>query len=187
MTDYGTALRIYLEDLAARKPAPGGGSAAALTAALGVSLLSMVAHYTLGKPDYSRYEERIRLSLEKSEKLRLEFLRLVDLDCAAYQSGNKRDSLNVPFMTARLCCEALRLCPTLVKRGNRNLASDIGVAAALLEAAFSGSWMNVEINLKMLGDKKLTLGIRKELSRKGARVRTIRKKTEDAVGALIRG
>lgn len=35
----------YLDDLAANKPAPGGGSAAASVGALRVSLLSMVANF----------------------------------------------------------------------------------------------------------------------------------------------
>ena len=35
----------YLDDLAAKKPAPGGGSAAASVGALRVSLLSLVANF----------------------------------------------------------------------------------------------------------------------------------------------
>ena len=38
------SIEEYLNDLAARKPAPGGGSAAALQAATGVALMSMVAN-----------------------------------------------------------------------------------------------------------------------------------------------
>ena len=43
------SLKQYLNDLAAKLPAPGGGSAAALTAALGASLISMVLNFTIGK------------------------------------------------------------------------------------------------------------------------------------------
>ena len=39
-------LHEYLNDLAARSPAPGGGSASALVGAIGVALMSMVANYT---------------------------------------------------------------------------------------------------------------------------------------------
>ena len=49
-------LRDYLNDLAARRPAPGGGSAAALSAAIGASLMSMVANYTAGNPKYKEGE-----------------------------------------------------------------------------------------------------------------------------------
>ncbi|TBR15974.1 hypothetical protein EPO66_05245, partial [bacterium] len=42
------SIKKYLEDLSAKKPVPGGGSASALTAALGSSLISMVVNFTLG-------------------------------------------------------------------------------------------------------------------------------------------
>ena len=183
---YGP-LDKYLDDLAAKLPAPGGGSAAALTAALGASLISMVVNFTVGKPKYARFEEELKIILEKSEKLREEFLRLVDLDVIAYESKNIRDALDVPFMVARLCFEGIRLCPPLVTKGNVNLISDVAVAAILLEAAFSSAYYNVEINLKSLADKKLTQPIRKELMRKEKIIKKIRKETEAKVGKVIRG
>jgi formiminotetrahydrofolate cyclodeaminase len=178
-------LATYLNDLAAKLPAPGGGSAAALTAGLGAALLSMVVNFTLGKPKYSQYEEELKQILDKSEKLRDKFLELVDLDVVAYKSGNIRNALNVPFMVCRLCFEAIQLCPALVKKGNQNLASDISVAAILFEAGFSSAYCNVEINLKILGDKKLASSIRKELKTKGKLVEQIRKKTEEKIGKFI--
>ncbi|MCX5703048.1 MAG: cyclodeaminase/cyclohydrolase family protein, partial [Candidatus Omnitrophica bacterium] len=117
------SLKKYLDDLAARLPAPGGGSAAALTAAMGAALISMVVNFTLGKPKYARYEEELGGILEKSEKLREEFLNLVDLDVTAYKSKDIRSALNVPLMVARLCFEGARLCPGLIKKGNINLIS----------------------------------------------------------------
>jgi formiminotetrahydrofolate cyclodeaminase len=77
-------LKKYLDDLAAKLPAPGGGSAAALAAALGASLISMVVNFTLGKPKYAEYEKGLKQILSKSERLREEFLNLVDLDVTAY-------------------------------------------------------------------------------------------------------
>jgi formiminotetrahydrofolate cyclodeaminase len=182
-----TALKQYLDDLAAKLPAPGGGSAAALSAALGASLISMVVNFTLGKPKYTQYEKELQEILEKSEKLRAEFLNLVDLDVTAYQSKNIRDALNVPFMVARLCFEAADLCPPLVKKGNVNLISDVAVAAVLLEGAFASALFNVEINLKMLNDPKVAKEIRKELKNKEKAIKKIRISTEEKVGEIIRG
>ena len=179
-------LKKYLDDLAAKLPAPGGGSAAALTAALGASLISMVVNFTVGKPKYARFEEELKIILEKSEKLREEFLRLVDLDVIAYESKNMRDALDVPFMVARLCFEGIRLCPPLVTKGNVNLISDVAVAAILLESAFACAYFNVEINLKSLGDKKLTESIRKELTQKEKSIKRIKLQTEEKVGKIIR-
>ena len=70
-------LKKYLDDLAGRLPAPGGGSAAALTAGLGASLISMVVNFSLGKPKYAKYENELKGILDKSERLREELLRLV--------------------------------------------------------------------------------------------------------------
>ncbi|MBI5145023.1 MAG: cyclodeaminase/cyclohydrolase family protein, partial [Candidatus Omnitrophica bacterium] len=53
-------LKKYSDDLAAKLPAPGGGSAAALAAAMGVSLISMVVNFTLGKPKYAQYERELK-------------------------------------------------------------------------------------------------------------------------------
>jgi len=186
---YATdTIKKYLDDLAARLPAPGGGSAAALSAALGASLLSMVVNFTLGKPKYAEYEDELKNTLEKSEKLRLEFLNLVDLDVTAYQSKDPRIALNVPFMAARLCLEAIRLCPPLIKKGNINLISDVAVAAVLLEGAFASACINVDINLKYLkDDKKFGQRVKKELKQKEKEIRRIRMQTEEKVGKIIRG
>ncbi len=181
-----TSLKQYLDDLAAKLPAPGGGSAAALTAALGASLLSMVVNFTLGKPKYAKHENELKKILEKSEKLRKEFLNLVDLDVKAYQSKNIRSALNVPFVLCRLCFEGIRLCIPLVKKGNINLISDVAVAAILLEGAFACAYVNVEINLKSLGDKRLTKSIKKKLGGESAKIRKIRSETEEKVGKIIR-
>ncbi len=180
------SLKNYLDDLAAKLPAPGGGSAAAFNAALGVSLISMVVNFTLGKPKYLRFENELKEILEKSEKLRNEFLSLVDLDVLAYKSKNIRDALDVPFMVCRLCFEGIRFCPVLIKKGNVNLISDVAVAAILLESAFSSAYFNVEINLKSLGDKKLAQGVRKELTGKQKMIKKIRLQTEGEVGKIIR-
>lgn len=179
-------LKKYLDDLAARLPAPGGGSAAALTAAMGASLISMVVNFSLGKPKYAKYENELRQILGKSEKLRNEFLDLVDLDVKAYESRNIRDALNVPFMVARLCFEAVKLCVPLIKKGNVNLLSDVAVAAVLLESGFVSAYFNVEINLKLLGDEALANTVRKELSQKEKIIKKARLKTGVEVGKIIR-
>lgn len=182
-----STLKKYLDDLAARIPAPGGGSAAALTAATASALISMVINFTLGKPKYEKYGAQLKIALSRSEELRKEFLGLVDLDVVAYRSKNLRDALNIPFMVCRLCYEAIRLCPPLIEKSNRNLISDVAVAAVFLESAFAAAYFNVEINLKCLDDQDLAVKIRKELDQKEKRVIRIRSKTEEKIGAIIRG
>jgi len=181
------SLDKYLDHLSAKLPAPGGGSAAALTAALGVALVSMVVNFTLGKPKYEKHQLELKEILLRAENLKKEFLNLVDLDVVAYKSKNIRSALNVPFMVCRLCYEAIKLCPTLIEKSNRNLISDVVVAAVLLESGFSAAYYNVEINLKYLKDKDFSHKVRKELLEKNRRVKRIRLETEEKVGAIIRG
>jgi len=181
------SLAKYLNDLAARLPAPGGGSAAAFNAAMGASLVSMVVNFTLGKPRYAVFTKELKRILVKSEKLRKHFLDLVDLDVLAYQSKNIRKSLAVPLRLAKLCYQAAKLCPPLINKGNVNLVSDVAVAAVFLESAFVSASFNVEINLKSLADTKLTQKVRQELNQMYKIILKIRKNTEDSVGKVIRG
>ncbi|MDD5731203.1 MAG: cyclodeaminase/cyclohydrolase family protein [Candidatus Omnitrophica bacterium] len=183
---YNKTLKKYLDDLAARKPVPGGGAAAALAAAMGASLISMVVNFTLGRPKYEKYQKELQLILSKSENLRKLFLALVDLDIAAYQSKNIKKAMEIPLKVCRLSLEALSLCPDLAKKGNSNLISDAAVAAVLLEAAFTGAYFNVEINLQNLFEDGSTRKIRKELKAKAGTVRRIRRETEEKVGEIIR-
>ena len=181
------SLNKYLNDLAARLPAPGGGSAAALNAALGASLISMVVNFTLGKPRYAAFQKELKGILGKSEKLRKQFLALVDRDVLAYRSKNIRKALMASLEVARASCQAAKLCPPLVKKGNVNLISDVAVAAVFLESAFVSACFNVEINLKGLDQDKLAQGIKKELNQKKKIIQKIRKNTEAGVGKVIRG
>ena len=51
----------YLDELSSGAPVPGGGSVAALTTALGASLLVMVTNLTIGRKRYQSVEEQVRL------------------------------------------------------------------------------------------------------------------------------
>jgi formiminotetrahydrofolate cyclodeaminase len=46
----------FMERLSSSEPVPGGGSASALAAALGASLISMVAGLSTGRPKYAMYQ-----------------------------------------------------------------------------------------------------------------------------------
>ncbi|MFH1414149.1 MAG: cyclodeaminase/cyclohydrolase family protein [Candidatus Omnitrophota bacterium] len=180
-------LKKYLDDLAAKLPAPGGGSAAALNAGLGASLISMVVNFTLGKAKYAEYQAQLEEILERSENLRNEFLNLVDLDVTAYKSKDIKEALDVPLKVCRLCFQGAGLCPALVEKGNLNLISDVAVAAILFESAFTSAYFNVEINLMTLKDEALTEKIRTELKEIDKEIKKIRLETEERVGKIIRG
>ena len=181
------SLLKFSDDLAAKMAAPGGGAASANVACLGVSLMSMVINFTIGKRAYSQHEPWLKDTLRKSESLRKRFLELVDLDVQAFSGKDMRKALDIPFIVCRLSFEAARLCQELLRKSNVNLSSDVGVAAALLDAAFSGAYLNVKVNLKIIGDKALSGGMLRELSVKKRGIAKIRAEIENGVGRIIEG
>lgn len=159
------SLKKYTEVLASKTPAPGGGSAAALTAALGAALLSMVANYSLGKSASRANEKKLKDTLKQSEQFRKRFLALVDLDARAYLNvvktrkaclpgrqaaarriAARRKAAEIPLEVCKLCYKAVQMSPALVRYGNQHLISDVKVALELLLAAFNAARTNVEIN-----------------------------------------
>ncbi len=181
------SLSKYLNDLSAKLAAPGGGSAAAMNAAMGASLVSMVINFTLGKSVYSKYEAELKAVLKKSDRLKDDFLNLVDLDVLAYKSRDPRKAMDVSLMLARLCYEGMKMLEPLINKTNINLISDTAIAAIFFESAFSAACFNVEINLKILNDFKLAGAINKELRLKVKLIKQIRVKMEEKVGKIIRG
>ncbi len=177
----------YLDDLAGKLPAPGGGSASAFAAALGASLLSMVVNFTAGKRRYAEYESYLAGIIRETERLRKEFLRLVDEDVEAYNSKDPVRCMSVPLEICRLCATSAAICPELALKSNVNLISDVAVAAELIESAFFSAKWNVEINLRSMPDHADRSGLIRELEEYSGKVRAAKKRTEEAVGKIIRG
>lgn len=153
------SLSEYTRVLSLKIPAPGGGSAAAVTAALGAALLSMVANYSLGKTGSRVKERKIKNCLRTSEQLRRRFLALVDEDARAYlnfvktrgaapakRAAARRKACEVPLEVCKLCYKAVQLSPVLVRYGSKYLISDVNAALEFLLAAFNAARLNAEIN-----------------------------------------
>lgn len=161
-------VEAYLNDLAAKKPAPGGGSAAALQAAIGAGLMSMVANYTVGAQDL----------LKKTEDARKKLQGLVDADIEAYGKLARamketkdpvrldkffKEAMMPPYEVCKISADCLKLCNSLVEYGNKNLITDTAIAAICLEGAFFAAKYNVYINLKYIKDMDFIGRIHKEL------------------------
>jgi formiminotetrahydrofolate cyclodeaminase len=169
----------YLNDLAARKSAPGGGSAAALEGSIGAALMSMVANYTIGNSKYKDCEKKVSDILKKSEEARNALQGLIDLDVEAYGKLSKamkepsrdaakmdalyKEAVRPPYEVCKISAEMLRVCRELVECGNRNLITDTAIAAICLEGAFFSAKFNVYINLKYIKDMDFIGGIHKVL------------------------
>ena len=69
----------FAKVLGSDAPAPGGGSAAALSAANGISLTKMVCELTIGKKKYAEFEDHIKGVNEKSAQLQDQLLEAIDI------------------------------------------------------------------------------------------------------------
>ena len=165
----------YLKELSSKAPVPGGGGAAALTAATGASLAMMVCSLTVGKKRYADVEEEIRALASKAELMRDRFLKFADDDAEAFlplsaaysmkrdteEEKNARDEVmqkallaaaEVPLSVLHLCCEAAPLFEELIEKGSRLALSDVGVGILMLRAAAESAGLNVMINTKLMKD-----------------------------------
>ncbi len=87
MTDF-SKLRLdeFLGTLASEAPTPGGGTAAAVAAAMGAALAEMVAALTLSKEKYAASHEAVRPIGAAAGAARPEFLALAREDAEAYDA-----------------------------------------------------------------------------------------------------
>ena len=65
MDIYTKALNDYLTEASSSSPTPGGGNVSAVVAALGGSMIAMVANLTLGKKGYEKHQDETRLLIGK--------------------------------------------------------------------------------------------------------------------------
>lgn len=154
-------IKDFLNDLASKKPVPGGGSTSAVVGAMAAALVAMVANLTVGKEKYQEVEEDFEQILGKAERLKDQLLRLADEDALAYQAVVKtkgqeaiKTAAEVPLKTAQQSLEVLKLASFAVKEGNKNAISDARCAIELATAAIYGAIENVRINLSYIEDKK---------------------------------
>ncbi|HLJ34695.1 MAG TPA: cyclodeaminase/cyclohydrolase family protein [Ktedonobacteraceae bacterium] len=171
-------LQQYLDDLASANSTPGGGSASAISGAMGAALASMVARLTIGKANYADVEEEISGILQQTEQLRERFQQLMLEDIAAYgklsatfklprTTDEERaartlaiqeqlvEAALVPLEMVESAAELVKYCQRIAEIGNKNVLSDIATGALLGASAGAGAAWMVRINLQSLQDAEL--------------------------------
>ena len=177
----------YLAQAAAGTAVPGGGSVAALNAALAAALTEMVANLTVGKKGYEAVEEDMKDLAGKAARLRSKLTTAIDQDAEAYtevmaayrlpkatdaeaavrkqiiQEAIKQAAL-VPLEVARDALAVIDLAGRAIRKGNKNAASDGAVAAMNAKTAALAALYNVRINLSSIEDDAFVKELAQEVN-----------------------
>ncbi len=168
-------IAAFLDQLAARVPAPGGGATAALHAAQSAALLAMVARYS----DGPRYDADVMSRIvAEADALREDALALAEADAAAFgavaeayrlprtteqETKDRSESISSalggaarpPADVVRTALLLTSLAEELRPAGNRNVITDVAAAAEAARAAAVTARLAIEVNLKGITDPVL--------------------------------
>ena len=168
-------IAAFLDQLAARVPAPGGGATAALHVAQAAALLAMVARYS----DGPRYDADVMSRIvAEADALREDALALAEADAAAFgavaeayrlprtteqETKDRSESISSalggaarpPADVVRTALLLTRLAEELRPAGNRNVITDVAAAAEAARAAAGTARLVIEVNLKGITDPVL--------------------------------
>jgi formiminotetrahydrofolate cyclodeaminase len=172
----------FVNEVDSKSPAPGGGSVSALSSSLGVALASMVGHLSMDKKAFSALDPIIQLEFKDTHQdlimLKQEIIQLVDKDTEAFnlimkayqlpketeeqklirkqkiQEGT-HEAILIPVKVASLSLSALTHLDIILKYGNKNTISDLGVAVLALSTGIEGACLNILINLPGIDDQMI--------------------------------
>jgi methenyltetrahydrofolate cyclohydrolase len=165
-----------LAELAARSPAPGGGSASAWSGALAAALAEMVSRFA-DDPNAAARATALRGELLAAGERELTSYDPVLEASRLSASDSSREQLlgealsaasEAPLAIARSSAEVAELAGSIATRNKTALAGDAITAALLAEAASRAAARLVEINLAAReGDPRLAV-VRELVERAGA-------------------
>lgn len=181
----GMSLRGFIEEVASRSSAPGGGSVSAALAAMGAGLGAMVGKLTYGVRKFEAQEAQMRKSIPPLHQTVARLIPMIDADTTAFkdymealrlprgtaaeragrtermQAGLKK-AVEVPLTTMQLGDGAWNALCDVARYGNPASRSDVEVAAKALEAGIWGAHKNVVINLAEIVDDAFRSRITRE-------------------------
>jgi formiminotetrahydrofolate cyclodeaminase len=159
--DKTATIEKFLDELAAKKPTPGGGSVAAVAGALAAAMGEMVLNYSVGKKGLEGHQEQIKHALAEFHRARGMMLEWIVEDQAAFEKltlarktpgGNVEEALrtciDVPLSMAATGGAVVKLAEDVAAIANPYLLSDLAVCAELAMATVRTAVYNVRVNLK---------------------------------------
>jgi glutamate formiminotransferase / formiminotetrahydrofolate cyclodeaminase len=182
------SIQKYMLQTASESPAPGGGSAAALCGALGVSLGTMVANLSADKRGWENKTPYFSEQAIKGQQLIQQLLWLMDEDTLSFnaiidairlpkdsESDAKKRTMEIekasqyatqiPYQTLTTASEAIDILINMARNGNPNSLSDAAVGLWSVKTSLAGARYNVLINAKDLKDRSFAEDIIKKTNK----------------------
>ena len=169
------SIQTFLDSLAAKTSTPGGGTAAAITGAQGSALISMVCQFSTNFEGATRMDRRAQQARASFLDLAQSDIEAFDTVMAAYRlpknkSGREQNiqssllqAAEAPRATMALANSLIDDVLTLSQRGNKNLVTDTGMAAILIEATIRSAEFNILVNLKGISDESYVTDVTAEI------------------------
>lgn len=196
MDRIGTqTVSVFVDALASKTPAPGGGAAACVAGAVAAAQAEMVVAYSVGKQ--AEHDAALAAALEEFARLRGVLIELADEDAAAYgaYSALKKSGageaevsaaaarvLLAPRSALAACTAVCERVAALVGKTNRHLDSDLIVAASLAEGAAAACAASVRVNMPLAANETERSAIESETGGLVLRAREARGAVERALG-----
>ena len=171
----GMSLRGFIQEVASRSSAPGGGSVSAALAAMGAGLGAMVGKLTYGVRKFESVDAHMRKNIPPLHDAAARLIPMIDADTTAFndfmealrlprgtdaeraeraermQAGLKK-AIDIPLTTMKLGNGAWDAFCEVARYGNPASRSDVEVGAKALETGIWGAYKNVMINLAEITD-----------------------------------
>ena len=170
------SLKDFADLTASEAPAPGGGSIAAYSAALGVALGTMVANLSSHKRGWDDKWEYYSKWAEKGQKFKETLVHLVDEDTNAFNKimdafklPKKTDedkktraeaieaatlyATEIPFKVMQTAYDSMSIMYEMAQTGLPASISDVAVGAMAARTGVQGAYYNVKINAASLKNR----------------------------------
>jgi formiminotetrahydrofolate cyclodeaminase len=179
---YNPQLKDFLSALASDSPTPGGGTASAVSGAMGISLLAMVLGVYVRKINDDYKVLVIKNKINELQEKSCELLEFSDLDKMAFdrvmdsfklpksneeekkarrekiQDALKGATLS-PLNMMKKIYETYDIVDFVAKNSSDSTLSDFLTGLCLIEVGLSGAFYNVKINLRSITDKSFVESI----------------------------
>ncbi|MFD0713401.1 cyclodeaminase/cyclohydrolase family protein [Paenibacillus sp. GCM10027626] len=174
---WNDSIQTFITQAGSANPTPGGGSVAALAAALGAAMTSMVGNLSQGEKFASCRQlmsdtvDKMNLIITRSEQLMIADMTLFQVymsilklpkDTEAEKLLRKQtlqkaviNATDVPMQLVTLCKEGLFHTCQIADAANKQVISDLGIGAILLDSAAQSAALTAEINLASIQDMEL--------------------------------